>query len=207
MSLILTCLKITSGQGQKYAKGEVVLMDRNFDKSIDWYEKCNKVIPSACSTLAKTPSRLIENVSPFCCSSAKGSYLTDIDGNVWLDCEMAMGTVVWGYNPPFLTEALIRQMEKGISFSIAGDNEYQYAELLLRKYTCYNSVKFFKNGADSVYAAVRASRFLSQKDLVLSCEYHGWLDWSCSHYYGQKPQDYGIPASIIHTSLHCEPNK
>lgn len=178
-----------------------------FDKSIEWYRKCNHVIPAACSTLAKTPSRLIENVSPFCCSRANGSHFTDLDENKWLDCEMAMGTVAWGYNPPFLTEALIKQIEKGISFSVAGDNEYQYAEMLLNKFSCYDSVKFFKNGADSVYAAVRASRFLSKKNGVLSCEYHGWLDWSCFHYYGKEPQAYGIPDNIKYTSMHCEADK
>ena len=180
---------------------------KKFDKSIEWYKKCNHIIPAACSTLAKAPSRLIENVSPFCCSCADGSSFIDIDGNKWIDCEMAMGTVVWGYNPSFLTETLVRQIEKGISFSIAGDNEYQYAEMLLKKFPCYNSVKFFKNGADSVYAAVRASRFLSKKNSVLSCEYHGWLDWSCFHYYGKEPQAYGIPNDIMHTSLHCESDR
>lgn len=179
------------------------MAEKTLEKSIEWYKKCNKIIPAACSTLAKSPSRLIENVTPFCCSFAKGSSFTDIDGNKWLDCEMAMGTVVWGYSPAFLTEAMIRQIEKGISFSIAGENEYQYAEMLLEKFPCYDSAKFFKNGADSVYAAVRASRFLSRKNWVLSCEYHGWLDWSCFNYYGKEPQAYGIPNSIRHTSLHC----
>lgn len=183
------------------------MADKALEKSIEWYKKCNKVIPSACSTLAKTPSRLIEKVSPFCCSSANGSSFIDIDGNKWLDCEMAMGTVVWGYNPPFLAEVLSKQIEKGISFSIAGDNEYQYAERLLKKFPCYDSVKFFKNGSDSVYAAVRSSRFLSRKNGVLSCEYHGWLDWSCFHYYGKEPQAYGIPNSIMHTSLHCKADR
>ena len=69
------------------------MIRKNFDKSIEWYRKCNHVIPAACSTIAKTPSRLIENVSPFCCSRANGSYFIDIDENKWLDCEMAMGTV------------------------------------------------------------------------------------------------------------------
>lgn len=183
------------------------MAEKILNKSIEWYKRCNHVIPAACSTLAKTPSRLIENVSPFCCFRASGSYFIDIDENKWLDCEMAMGTVVWGYNPPFLKEALIRQIEKGISFSVAGDNEYQYAEMLLKKFSCYDSLKFFKNGADSVYAAVRASRFLSKKNGVLSCEYHGWLDWSCFHYYGKEPQTYGIPDNVKHNSLHCKADK
>lgn len=183
------------------------MLAKTLDKSIEWYKKCNHVIPAACSTLAKTPSRLIKNVSPFCCSHANGSSFTDIDGNNWIDCEMAMGTVVWGYNPPFLTETLIKQIEKGISFSVAGYNEYQYAEMLLKKFPCYSSVKFFKNGADSVYAAVRASRFLSKRNGVLSCEYHGWLDWSCFCYYGKEPQAYGIPNSTQHTSLHCDADR
>lgn len=121
-----------------------------FEKSTQWYER-SSIIPSACSTLAKTPSRLFRNYNPFCAHSAQGSHFIDVDGNEWIDCEMAMGTVIWGHNPDFLREALLEQIDDGITFSVAGENEIRYADLLLSKFPQYDSIKFFKNGADAVY--------------------------------------------------------
>lgn len=178
---------------------------RIFDKNNEWRRKSSTVIPSSCSTLAKSPSRLIKDFSPFCAVSAAGSHFKDIDGNIWLDCEMAMGTVIWGHCSPLINEAITRQLLTGISFSVAGINELELAQLLLNKFHQYQAVKFFKNGADSVYAAVRASRYLTGKQSVLSCEYHGWLDWSCFSCYAMEPCDCGIPDNMKETCLHCEP--
>lgn len=176
-----------------------------FEKSIQWYERSNSIIPSACSTLAKTPSRLFRNYNPFCAHSAQGSHFVDIDGNEWIDCEMAMGTVVWGHNPVFLREALLEQIDNGITFSVAGENEIRYADLLLSKFSQYDSIKFFKNGADAVYAAIRLCRYMSKKEAVLSCEYHGWLDWCSFHYYNKNAEELGILHDITNTSYHCAP--
>lgn len=178
---------------------------KSFQKNSKWEKKCREIIPACCSTLAKTPSRLFTNYSPFCASSAGGSRFTDIDGNQWIDCEMAMGTVVWGHNPTFLRLALQKQIEKGITFSIAGENELEYADILIKKFAEYDSVKFFKNGADAVYAAVRLCRYLSGKSSVLSCEYHGWLDWCSYHYYNMEPRQLGISQYIEEESYWCEP--
>ncbi len=179
-------------------------MCSSFIKNNEWYKRSKTIIPAACSTLAKSPSRLLTNYSPLCAKSAWGSHFADLDGNTWLDCEMAMGTVVWGHCCKFINDAIIEQLNKGISFSIAGDNELELADLLLKKFNHYQSIKFFKNGADAVYAAVRASRYLSGKAGVLSCEYHGWLDWSCFNYYHLSPQDCGIPVEIKQSCFYCE---
>lgn len=178
---------------------------KSFQKNCEWEKECREIIPACCSTLAKTPSRLFTGYSPFCASSASGSRFTDIDGNQWIDCEMSMGTMVWGYNPVFLKTALQKQIEKGISFSVAGENELEYANMLIRKFTEYDSVKFFKNGADAVYATVRLCRYLSGKSGVLSCEYHGWLDWCSYHYYNKDSLQLGISQNIEKESFGCEP--
>ena len=178
---------------------------RSFQNNKEWHDKSQQIIPACCSTLAKTPSRLFSDYNPFCASSAAGSYFMDIDGNRWIDCEMSMGTVVWGHNPTFLKSALIKQIEKGITFSTAGENELEYAEILLKKFSEYDSIKFFKNGADAVYAAIRLCRYISGKTGVLSCEYHGWLDWCSYHYYGKEPKHLGISQNIEAESFWCEP--
>jgi glutamate-1-semialdehyde aminotransferase len=49
-------------------------------------------------------------------------------------------------------------------------------------------VRFFKTGAEAVAAAVRLARASTQRDQVLGCGYHGWLDW-CS-------QQAGVPTMV-----------
>ena len=162
-------------------------MVRNVSKSISFYEINKNIIPEGSSTLAKSPNRLEKGYSPFYAEEAHGSHFVDIDGNDWLDCEMAMGTAVWGHNNPRINNAMLKQIQKGVNFSIPSTLEYELGCILLNRFPMYKAVKFFKNGGDSVYAAVRSSRFFSKKDKVLSCEYHGWHDWCSPSYYNCSP--------------------
>lgn len=179
-------------------------MVRNVSKSISFYEINKNIIPEGSSTLAKSPNRLEKGYSPFYAEEAHGSHFVDIDGNDWLDCEMAMGTAVWGHNNPRINNAMLKQIQKGVNFSIPSTLEYELGCILLNRFPMYKAVKFFKNGGDSVYAAVRSSRFFSKKDKVLSCEYHGWHDWCSPSYYNCSPSQLGIPNIIDSTHIHCK---
>lgn len=179
-------------------------MLRDVSQSISFYEMNKNIIPAASSTLAKSPERLEKGYSPFFAQEAHGSHFIDIDGNDWLDCEMAMGTAVWGYNNPRVNNAMIKQIKKGVNFSIPSTLEYELGTMLLNRFPLYKALKFFKNGADAVYAAVRSSRYFSHKDKVLSCEYHGWLDWCSPSYYKCSPSQLGIPNLIESTHIHCD---
>jgi glutamate-1-semialdehyde 2,1-aminomutase len=175
-------------------------------KGIDFKLACEQVIPSGSSTLAKSPNRLCHGYSPFYADHAKGCRFWDLDGNEWLDCEMAMGSVVWGHCREEIDRSIIEQLHKGVNFSVPSILEYELALKLLSRYPQYEAVKYFKNGADAVYAAVRSTRQLTRKGKTLSCEYHGWLDWSCFHYYHLTPESMGIPKHISTENISCERN-
>lgn len=175
----------------------------NLKESKLFFKKYKNIIPAASSTLAKSPKRLFTNFSPFVTQSANGAYFTDIDSNKWLDCEMAMGTVVWGHSRKEINEEIILQLNKGCHFSTPSILEYKMADILLNRYPMYSSLKFFKNGADSVYAAVKTARYLTNKSGSLSLEYHGWLDWSICGSYKLTPHDVGIPENSIVNYLSC----
>lgn len=197
----MICKKLF-GRGIKSDK-EVSRKMHQLQKSKLFYEKCIKIIPAASSTLAKSPKRLIENHSPYFTQKAKGAYFTDIDGNEWLDCEMAMGTVVWGHSREEINNAVIQQINDGCHYSTPGVLELKLAEQLLFRYPKYNSVKFFKNGSDSVYSAVRAARYLTGKEKSLSLEYHGWLDWSVFQGYRLPARELGVPDCLESLSVSC----
>jgi len=175
-------------------------------KGIDFKLKCEQIIPSGSSTLAKSPNRLCQGYSPFYADRAKGCRFWDLDGNEWLDCEMAMGSVVWGHCREEIDLAVVEQIHKGVNFSIPSTLEYELALKLLSRYPQYEAVKYFKNGADAVYAAIRSARYLTKKEKTLSCEYHGWLDWSCFHYYRLTPELMGIPKHVFEENISCERN-
>lgn len=176
---------------------------RAVSKSIEFWERCREVIPAGSSTLAKSPSRLVRGISPFYARRAAGSHFWDIDGNEWLDCEMSMGTVVWGHCRAEVDAAMLAQIQKGVHFSIPSMLEFDLAERLLGRFPQYQAAKFFTNGADAVYACVRAARFLSGRIMTVSCEYHGWLDWASPTYYHCSPRDLGIPDEVLNHHISC----
>lgn len=172
-------------------------------KSIAFWEHCKDVIPAGSSTLAKSPARLSYGYSPFYAERAAGSHFWDVDGNEWLDCEMSMGTVVWGHNRAEINVAMIEQIQQGVHFSVPSTLEYRLANRLLARFAQYKAAKFFTNGADAVYACVRAARFLSGRTMTISCEYHGWLDWSSPTYYHCSPKELGIPTEMLAHHISC----
>ena len=159
---------------------------QNLNKSIFLFDQARKIIPSGCSTLAKSPLRLYSGYSPFYAESAKGSSFIDIDGNKWLDCEMAMGTIVWGYVRNEISQSIINQLSKGVSFSIPGKLEFEVAEKILNRIGKYKTLRFCKNGGDAVTAAVRLAKSKTNRQIVLYGAYHGWHDWAAYRYYGSK---------------------
>ncbi|MEK4274025.1 aminotransferase class III-fold pyridoxal phosphate-dependent enzyme [Paenibacillus sp. FSL R7-0026] len=173
-----------------------------FTRNLEWLEQVEKVIPSGCSTLAKAPERLFPGHTPVCCAEAYNSRFTDIDGNEWLDCEMAMGTAPWGHARHEVQLTVIHQLKKGTSFSLPADIELECAELILERFEGrYPSLRFTKSGADAVSGAVRLARAASGKSKVIATAYHGWHDWSAYGYYGGQTKERGIPVDIERSTI------
>lgn len=144
------------------------------------------------STFGKGPDQFAHGITPYALESGKGAYVWDVDGNKYLDTMMSLGCVTLGYCHPYVEEAIKKQMERGVSFSLAHRLEVEVAEMLCERIPCAEMVRFGKNGNDVTTAAVRLSRYVTGKDHVLFCGYHGWQDW----YICQTSMSGGIPAAI-----------
>jgi glutamate-1-semialdehyde aminotransferase len=101
----------------------------------------------------------------------------DASGREYLDTIMALGAVALGYAHPSVVEAVERAARAGAVGSLAPVLEADVAEQLCAILPGGEAVRFFKTGAEAVAAAVRVSRVVTGRDRVLSCGYHGWLDW------------------------------
>src|SRR6266571_5551839 len=58
-----------------------------------------------------------------------GSRVTDVDGNEYIDYNLAHGPLILGHRPPELTEAMVRILqERGSSFALSHNLEFEAAE-------------------------------------------------------------------------------
>lgn len=165
-------------------------MDR-LKKSKEIYKRSQKVIAGH-STFSKGPDQFANGITPYALSHGKGAYVWDVDGNRYLDYISALGYAILGYRHPHVEEAVRKQLEKGFTFSLAHSLEVEVAEMLCERIPCAEMVRFGKNGNDVTSAAVRLSRYVTGKDHILFCGYHGWQDW----YVSQTSMSGGIPAAI-----------
>lgn len=153
-------------------------MPLDIPKSKSLKEKGKSLLPALSQTFSKSPSSFVEGIYPVYAEKADGCYLYDVDGNKYTDYLMALGPIVLGYSYKPLNEAIIRQLEKGIIFSLPHAFEVEAAEALKKLIPCAEMTRFAKSGSDAVTGAVRAARAITGRDIILYCGSGGvWDDW------------------------------
>jgi glutamate-1-semialdehyde aminotransferase len=137
------------------------------------------MIPGFTSTGSKRPEALYGHLEggPIRMTRAEGCRVWDVDGREYLDTIMALGAVALGYGHPAVNKAAEAAIKDGVVGPLAPAMEQEVAERLGAA-VGQESVRFFKSGAEAVAAAVRIARVHTGRERVLSCGYHGWLDWN-----------------------------
>jgi len=138
-------------------------------------------IPGFTSTGSKRPDALFGAAAPGAprlTARASGCHVWDEAGREYLDYVMGLGAVALGYGHPAVTRAAKDAVEAGVVGPLPPALEVEVAEALCARLPGVERVRFLKTGAEAVAAAVRLARVATGRDLVLSCGYHGWLDWS-----------------------------
>jgi glutamate-1-semialdehyde 2,1-aminomutase len=158
-------------------------------KSDELYKKALDLIPCVTQTLAKGPTQFIKGIAPKYLSHGKGSHVWDIDGNEFIDFNMGIGPLSLGYTNDKVDNAIKRQLEDGITFSLMHPLEVEVAELIRQIIPNAESIRYSKTGADITSAAVRVARAYTGREKVLCCGYHGWHDW----YISVTDRNKGIP--------------
>ncbi len=110
---------------------------------------------------------------PMYVSSASGAYLTDIDGNRYIDCNMGFGSMVAGHAHPAIERALAEQLPKGVFFGAANELEEQWARRLHDNLAGAERVMFTNSGTEATLAALRIARVATGRDHVAKFE-GGW---------------------------------
>jgi len=162
------------------------------DKSDELYKIALDLIPATTQTLAKGPQQNVKGIAPKYLSRGRGSHVWDVDGNEYIDYNMGIGPLSLGYAYPKIDNAIKKQLEDGITFSLMHPLEVEVAKLINEVIPNAESIRFSKTGADVTTAAIRVARAYTRREKVLCCGYHGWHDW----YISVTDKDNGIPKAI-----------
>lgn len=165
---------------------------RGFDKSKQYLDRAEKTIPLGSQTFSKSRVQFPAGHAPLFLSHGQGARVWDVDGNEYVDMVSGLLPVVLGYSDPDVDDAIINQLNNGITLSLSSLLEAQLAEKLVDIIPCAEKVRFGKNGTDATSAAVRLSRAYTGRDKVIACGYHGWQDW----YIGATTRNLGVPDSV-----------
>ena len=113
-------------------------------------------------------------------SHAEGTYITDVDGNRFLDFMCGFGTNLLGYAHPDIDQAYVAQLAKMDTATAPSPLSVELAEAYTEQITHADWVMFCKNGSDATSTALLAARAHRGRSKVLIAQgaYHGASTWS-----------------------------
>ncbi|WP_163851401.1 aminotransferase class III-fold pyridoxal phosphate-dependent enzyme [Pseudooceanicola aestuarii] len=113
-------------------------------------------------------------------TDAKGTRITDADGNVYIDFMCAYGPNLLGYDQPDIRAAITRQQAQIDTGTGPSPLIVDLAETLVGMISHADWAMFCKNGSDATTMALMIARAHRgrRKVLVATGAYHGALPWS-----------------------------
>ncbi|WP_227429408.1 diaminobutyrate--2-oxoglutarate transaminase family protein [Psychrobacter sp. I-STPA6b] len=129
------------------------------------------------SNVRSYPRRL-----PFAIQSASGVWITDVEGNRYLDCLSGAGTLALGHNHPLIKDSLIRTLQTDLplhTLDITTPVKDKFSEFmyhLLSTDTDEYCLQFCgPTGADAIEAAIKLAKKVTGRSAIISFSggYHG----------------------------------
>ena len=111
-------------------------------------------------------------------ASAKGAYMTDVDGNTYLDFMGSWGPMILGHSHPAVLDAVLEACREGLSFGAATEREVEMAELICSLVPSIEMVRMVNSGTEAVMSAIRAARGFTGRSKIVKFAgcYHGHSD-------------------------------
>jgi len=156
------------------------------------FEEALRLIPWGTQTNAKRPFPEFNDTMPKYIERGKGCRIWDIDENEYIDFRLALGPITLGYCYDEVDDAVRRQIEKGVLFSMASPIELELARLIHQTIPNAEMVRFMKTGEDANLCNIRIARACTGRDMILTSGYHGYPDWFATD---ESPKN-GVPAFV-----------
>ncbi|MDZ5663228.1 glutamate-1-semialdehyde 2,1-aminomutase [Nocardioides sp. S-58] len=110
-------------------------------------------------------------------TSASGAWLTDADGNDYVDLICSWGPMLLGHAHPEVQAQVMAAVARGTSYGTPTQPEVELAEEIVAR-TPVERVRFVSSGTEATMSAIRLARGATGRDLVVKFAgcYHGHVD-------------------------------
>jgi glutamate-1-semialdehyde 2,1-aminomutase len=108
----------------------------------------------------------------------EGCFITDADGNRYVDFMNNYTSLIHGHNTLAINEAVARQLARGTVFGAPHESQFELGKLLCSRVPSIDKVRFCNSGTEATMFAIRAARAFTGKDTIMKMEggYHGTHD-------------------------------
>jgi glutamate-1-semialdehyde 2,1-aminomutase len=140
------------------------------------FEAARRVIPGGVNSTVRAFKAV--GGTPVFVRAAQGAYLTDVDGNRYLDYVLSWGPMIAGHAHPAVVEAVCRAAERGTSYGAPTELETELAELIVAAVPSVAKVRFCSSGTEATANAIRLARGVTGRDTIVKFAgcYHGSAD-------------------------------
>ncbi|AKG85717.1 glutamate-1-semialdehyde 2,1-aminomutase [Listeria monocytogenes] len=149
---------------------------QNYSKSEKAFKEAKKVLPGG----VNSPVRAFNSVdaSPVFMDHGKGAYITDVDGNEYIDYVLSWGPLILGHTDPAVVNAITKAALKGTSFGTPTEIETELAKLVIERVPSIEIVRMVSSGTEATMSAIRLARGYTKREKILKFEgsYHGHGD-------------------------------
>jgi glutamate-1-semialdehyde 2,1-aminomutase len=122
--------------------------------------------------------------------SAKGAYVTDVEGREYVDLVSSWGPAILGHAHPAVVEAVQAAAARGLSFGASTPGETELAELVRQRVSTpgrrdgedgqnpIEKIRLVSTGTEATMTAIRLARGFTGRDLLIKFagHYHGHSD-------------------------------
>ncbi|MFV0462672.1 MAG: glutamate-1-semialdehyde 2,1-aminomutase, partial [Nostocoides sp.] len=127
-----------------------------------------------------SPVRAFRSVggTPRFMASGHGPWLTDVDGNDYVDLIGSWGPMILGHAHPEVLAAVAASAGRGFSFGTPSANEVALAEEIVARVAPVEQVRLVSSGTEATMSAIRLARGATGRTLIVKFAgcYHGHVD-------------------------------
>jgi len=125
---------------------------------------------------------------PFVVDKGEGSKVWDVDGNKYIDLNMAYGPLILGHCPPQVIKSVTEQItQRGSALGFPNELNSQVGEKVKQLFPAIELMRFANSGTEAIASAIRLARtYTGRKKIILfEGHYHGWSEGLFHRYHAE----------------------
>jgi len=123
---------------------------------------------------------------PLVAAKGQGSHVWDVDGNEYIDLNMAFGPLLFGHCPDLIVSRVEEQIRnRGSQLGFPTEITVRVAERIQKLFPSMELMRFANSGTEACMSAARLARTFTDRPKLIQFEgqYHGWSDTLFNRYH------------------------